>query len=74
MKEKLNINLQLTGEASFFVQLVQMQSGMPPEELFSKMIALYKQVYFSDKELAWIKGDTIVQKLNSEELKRNSNG
>ena len=42
------------------------------EEIFSKMIDLYKQVYLNSNELAWVQGDNIIQKLNSENLKRSN--
>ena len=72
MKDKLKLELNLTGEAAFFIQMVMIQTGMSSQELFSKMIGLYKEVYFNDNELAWIEGDVIQQKLNSAELKRKS--
>ena len=69
---KVKVELTLSGEPAFFVQLVMMQTGMDPAELFSKMIDLYKQIYFNENELAWIKGDVIKQKLDSSNLRRSS--
>lgn len=45
---------------------------MEYEEIFSKMIDLYKQVYLSSNELAWVQGDVIIQKLNNENLRRSN--
>lgn len=72
MNNKVKVELTLTGEPAFFIQLAMMQTGMDSGELFSKMIDLYKQVYFNEYELAWIEGDVIQQKLNSADLKRKS--
>lgn len=72
MNTNLNIELLLNGEASYFLNMVKQQTNMNYEEIFSKMIDLYKQVYLNSNELAWVKGDSIVQKLNSENLKRSS--
>lgn len=72
MNNKVKVELTLTGEPAFFVQMVMMQSGMETGELFSKMIDLYKQVYFNENELAWIDGDTIIEKLDSSNLRRRS--
>lgn len=74
MNNNLNINLKLGGEASFFVQYVLQDTGMSPDELFSKMISLYKEVYFNNNELAWIQGDLIISKLDSSKLKNKENG
>lgn len=70
MKNNIQADLSFTGEAAFFLQLVHMQTGMEYGEIFSKMIDLYKQVYFSEYELAWIEGDVIKEKLSSEAIKR----
>jgi hypothetical protein len=72
MSTNLNIQLELTGEALYFLNMVKEQTGMNYEEIFSKMIDLYKQVYLNSNELAWIQGDSIVQKLNSVNLKRSN--
>lgn len=69
MNNKVKVELTLTGEAAFFLQLALMQTGMESGELFSKMIGLYKQVYFSEYELAWVEGDVIKQKLDSSNLR-----
>ena len=73
MKNTLHLNLQLAKEPALFLQIVKMQTGMEYTEILSKMIDLYKQVYFEDRELAWIKGDKIIQKLTIENLRRPSN-
>lgn len=70
MNNKVKVELTLTGEPAFFLQMVMLQTGMESGELFSKMIDLYKQVYFNEYELAWIEGDVIKQKLDSSNLKR----
>ena len=70
MNNKVKVELTLTGEPAFFLQAVMMQTGMESGELFSKMIDLYKQVYFNELELAWIEGDTIKQKLDSSNLRK----
>lgn len=72
MNTSLNIELLLNGEASYFLNMVKEQTNMNYEEIFSKMIDLYKQVYLNSNELAWVQGDSIVQKLNSENLKRST--
>lgn len=72
MNTNLNIELFLNGEASYFLNMVKEQTNMDYEEIFSKMIDLYKQVYLNSNELAWVQGDNIIQKLNSENLKRSS--
>lgn len=72
MNTNLNIELLLNGEASYFLNMVKEQTNMNYEEIFSKMIDLYKQVYLNSNELAWVQGDSIVQKLNSENLKRST--
>ena len=72
MNANLNIELSLNGEASYFLNMVKEQTNMDYEEIFSKMIDLYKQVYLNSNELAWVQGDNIIQKLNSENLKRSS--
>jgi hypothetical protein len=70
MNNKVKVELTLTGEPAFFLQMVMLQTGMESGELFSKMIDLYKQVYLNEYELAWIEGDIIKQKLDSSNLKR----
>lgn len=72
MNTNLNIELFLNGEASYFLNMVKEQTNMNYEEIFSKMIDLYKQVYLNSNELAWVQGDNIIQKLNSENLKRSN--
>lgn len=72
MNTNLNIELLLNGEASYFLNMVKEQTNMNYEEIFSKMIDLYKQVYLNSNELAWVQGDNIIQKLNSENLKRSN--
>lgn len=72
MNTNLNIELFLNGEASYFLNMVKEQTNMNYEEIFSKMIDLYKQVYLNSNELAWVQGDNIIQKLNSENLKRST--
>lgn len=72
MNTSLNIELLLNGEASYFLNMVKEQTNMNYEEIFSKMIDLYKQVYLNSNELAWVQGDSIIQKLNSENLKRST--
>lgn len=72
MNTNLNIELLLNGEASYFLNMVKEQTNMNYEEIFSKMIDLYKQVYLNSNELAWVQGDSIIQKLNSENLKRST--
>lgn len=70
MKNNIQANLSFSGEASFFLQMVEVQTGMSYPEIFSKMIDLYKQVYLSEYELAWIEGDVIKEKLSTEFIKR----
>ncbi len=72
MNTNLNIELFLNGEAAYFLNMVKEQTNMNYEEIFSKMIDLYKQVYLNSNELAWVQGDNIIQKLNSENLKRSN--
>ena len=69
MKKIIQASLTFKGEAAFFLQMVNMQTGMSYQEIFSKMIDLYKQIYLSDKELAWVEGDVIKQKLTTLALK-----
>lgn len=72
MNNKVKVELTLTGESAFFIQMAMMQTGMDSHELFTKMLGLYKEVYFSEYELAWVEGDLIHQKLDSTNLKRKS--
>lgn len=72
MNNEVKVELTLTGEPAFFLQLVIQQTGMESSELFSKMIDLYKQVYFNQYELAWVEGDIIKQKLDVSNLKRSN--
>jgi hypothetical protein len=70
----LDINLSLSGEGKFFLEMVKQETNMEYSEIFAKMIDLYKQVYLNDRELAWIEGDVIVKKLSSEALKTRRDG
>jgi len=71
MKDKLNIKLNLEGEAAFFVQLVMQQTNKPFEEVMQDMLSVYKMVYFNkEQELAWIEGDVVVKKLSTQNLWR----
>lgn len=70
MKDRVKVDLELVGEAAFFMQMVQSQTSMTYVEIISKMMSLYKEVYLNDKELAWVEGSTIVQKLNADGLRK----
>jgi hypothetical protein len=72
LNKELKLNLILGGECLYFLNLVRSDTAMEFEEIFSKMIELYKFVYFSQYELALVEGDTIIKKLNIEDLKRKS--
>jgi hypothetical protein len=70
MENEVKINLIFKGEPLYLIEMIRAQTGMSHTELFSKMLELYKLVYLSKYELALIQGDVIVQKFNTEDLKR----
>ena len=72
MKRVVKAELTLGGEAAYFLEMVKSETGMEYNEIFSKMIDLYKQIYLSEQELAWIEGDIIKKKLSSEALRRST--
>lgn len=68
--KELKLTLLLSGECLFFFNFVKSETDMSFDELFLKMIELYKLVYLSKYELALVEGDIIVQKFNTEDLKQ----
>lgn len=69
-KQELKIDLILKGEPAYFLKMVHIDTKMEYEEIFSKMIDLYKQVYLNQNELAWVEGDKVIDKVNSDNLRR----
>ena len=71
MQNSLEIKLKLSGESAFLIQGIMAQTGKDFPEVVRDMLDIYKQVYFNrEQELAWIKGDTVVKKLNTAKLWR----
>jgi hypothetical protein len=70
LNKELKINLILGGECLYFLNLVRSDSGMDFDEIFAKMIELYKLVYLSEHEFALVEGDIVIKKFNLENLKR----
>jgi hypothetical protein len=70
LNQELKLNLILSGEYLYFLQLVNSQTTMSYTEILIKMMELYKLVYLSNYELALVEGDVIIQKFNTEDLKR----
>ena len=69
MEEEVKVDLTLKGEAAFLLQMVKYQTGKEYKEIFSEMIGLYQEVYLNkNKELAWIQGSKIIQKLSTHKI------
>lgn len=70
----MRLDLILQGEPAYFLKMVRIDTEMEYNEILSKMIDLYKQVYLNENELAWVQGDKVINKINSDNLKRKTNG
>jgi hypothetical protein len=69
-KKSIDITLTLSGESLYFFNYIRESTNMEYEEIFTRMVELYKLFYFSSYELAEVEGDTIIKKYNTENLKR----
>ena len=69
---QLNIDLKLNGDIAFFIKMLMSENNLSIDKIMADSLTLYYQTYINkDLELAFIKGDMPIKKLNTADLWRN---